>query len=87
MISPVLLVFGAGANVGLSVVKKFASEGYKVAAVARTPKDDLKSAAHLVISADLSKDPVEPIFEQVQKELGTPSVVVYNGSLSFSIPY
>ena len=81
MASPVLLFFGAGPNVGLSVISKFHSEGYKVAAVARTVKDDLKKAADKVITADLSGDPsnVTKIFEEVEKELGNPNVVVYNG--------
>jgi NAD(P)-dependent dehydrogenase (short-subunit alcohol dehydrogenase family) len=62
-------------------MSKFRSEGYKVAAVARTVKDDLKKAADKVITADLSGDPsnIAKIFEEVEKELGSPSAVVYNG--------
>ncbi|KUI68969.1 1-deoxy-11-beta-hydroxypentalenate dehydrogenase [Cytospora mali] len=77
--TPVLLLFGAGANTGLATAKKFAKEGYKVAAVTRSPSAELKETAHLILSADLT-DPssVETVFETVTKELGTPHVVVYN---------
>ncbi|OCL06394.1 hypothetical protein AOQ84DRAFT_432630 [Glonium stellatum] len=87
MASPVLLFFGAGPNVGLSVIKKFRSEGYKIAAVARTLRDDLKTITDKAIAADLSSDPsnIARIFEEVEKELGVPTVVVYNAySLTFA---
>lgn len=78
--SPVILIFGAGANTGISTAKKFAKEGYKVAAVSRNPAVELKAAADLIVPADLT-DPktVEAAFEQVIKELGVPHVVVYSG--------
>ncbi|ROW15201.1 hypothetical protein VPNG_03058 [Cytospora leucostoma] len=77
--TPVLLLFGAGANTGLATAKKFAKEGYKVAAVSRNPSAELKQTAHLIVPADLA-DPstVETVFETVTKELGVPHVVVYN---------
>lgn len=80
MSSPVILVLGAGANVGLSIAKKFAAEGWKVAAVARTIKDEIKANSSLALSADLS-DPESmiKIFNEVEAKLGTPNVVVYNG--------
>lgn len=85
MSSKVLLIFGAGPNTGLATVKKFANEGYKVAAVSRHPSDELKGSAHLIVPADL-KEPaqIEGVFEKVTKELGPPHVVIYNGSLPFS---
>lgn len=77
---PVLLLFGAGSNTGLATARKFAKEGYKVAAVSRSPSAALRSAAHLVVPADLA-DPrtVEAAFAAATAELGVPHVVVYNG--------
>lgn len=84
--SKVLLILGAGSNTGLATVKKFASEGYKVAAVSRHPSDELKKNAQLIVPADL-KDPsqVEEVFKQVTKKLGPPHVVIYNGSSSHEV--
>ncbi|KZT30179.1 putative short-chain dehydrogenase [Neolentinus lepideus HHB14362 ss-1] len=81
MSSPVLLVLGAGPNVGLAVARKFRKQGYKVAAAARHPTADVAKAADLVITADFS-DPtaVAAAFHRVKEELGVPSVVVYNGA-------
>ncbi|KAF3765033.1 NAD(P)-binding protein [Cryphonectria parasitica EP155] len=75
----VLLIFGAGPKVGLATVKKFSSEGYKVAAVSRHPSEELKKIADLIVPLDL-KDPtqIQPLFENVTKQLGPPHVVVYN---------
>lgn len=81
MSSPkVLLIFGAGPNVGIATVKKYSSAGYKVAAVSRHPSEELKKAADLTVPVDL-KDPtqIEPLFEKVTRELGPPHVVIYNG--------
>lgn len=78
--TPVLLLFGAGANTGVATAKKFAKEGYKVAAVTGHPTAELKETAHLIVPAVLT-DPnsIETVFETVTKELGTPHVVIYNG--------
>lgn len=78
--SPVILIFGAGANTGLATAKKFAKEGYKVAGVSRNPSAELKAATDLLVSADLTApETVEAAFEKVTKELGVPHVVVYSG--------
>ncbi|GKZ69463.1 hypothetical protein AnigIFM50267_004672 [Aspergillus niger] len=75
----VVLVFGAGKNVGLSVTRKFSAEGWKVVTVSRNPSKELEGAADLTITADLT-DPssVDGIFDRVEREFGTPHVVVYN---------
>ena len=79
MSGPVALIFGAGANVGLALASKFKQEGYKVAAVSRTIKDDLKKVAHKTISSSLTPEEVEKICTEVEKDLGPPNVVIYNG--------
>jgi NAD(P)-dependent dehydrogenase (short-subunit alcohol dehydrogenase family) len=82
MAPPVLLIFGAGANVGLAVMKIFRADGYKIAAVARSSKPDIVAAADKFIAADLSAEPsqIAEIFKDVQETLGRPNVVVYNGT-------
>ena len=80
MAAPVAIVFGAGANIGTAVSRRFTQEGYKVAGVARNPKDDLANVTAKAIAADLSKpEEVARVFEEVKKDLGYPSIVVYNG--------
>ncbi|KAI3392927.1 hypothetical protein diail_4976 [Diaporthe ilicicola] len=68
--TPVILIFGAGANTGLATAKKFAQEGYKVAAVSRNPSVELRAATDLIVPADLT-DPktVEEAFEKVTKDI------------------
>jgi len=79
--SPILLVLGAGRNVGINVTKLFAQHGYKTAVVARTPGSDLNDTADLVIKADLSKPAtVTEVFKEVVSKLGHPNVVVYNAA-------
>ncbi|CAK7199208.1 hypothetical protein SEUCBS139899_001881 [Sporothrix eucalyptigena] len=83
MSSPVALILGAGANIGQAVAKAFASEGYRIALVARSPPKKPEDGI-LHISGDL-EDPtsVAGIFDQVKKELGVPQVVVYNAASGF----
>ena len=79
MPEPVVLIFGAGANVGLAIARKFKQEGYKVAAVSRTIKDDLKQIADKAIASSLTPEEVQKIYSEVENDLGPPSAVIYNG--------
>jgi len=81
--SKVVLILGAGANVGKHVARTFASQGYKVASTSRTAKDTENSSDAIHIAADLS-DPasVAGVFAKVKASLGIPTVVVYNGKLA-----
>lgn len=80
MTAPVALIFGYGPRVGYDVARELAAQGYRVAVVSRSRKEDDTTEGYLRLQADLS-DPssVESIFSQVVQELGHPSVVVYNG--------
>ncbi|APA08969.1 hypothetical protein SS1G_02820 [Sclerotinia sclerotiorum 1980 UF-70] len=79
MAHKVLLFLGAGGNVGASSVELFKSKGYKVASVARTIKDEVRTHSDLCLTADFSNpSTIKSVFERVEKELGTPNVVVYN---------
>ena len=78
--SKVLLILGAGGNVGASVAKLFAQKGYKVAIAARRLDDAVDNNGQLQIKTDLSHpESVDSAFDKVTAEFGAPNVVVYNG--------
>jgi NAD(P)-dependent dehydrogenase (short-subunit alcohol dehydrogenase family) len=83
--SKILLILGAGPNIGASLAKAFASRGYKVATASRSPSkgDD---GADLHVTVDLAKPETVPgVFERVRSELGGEvGVVVYNGECALS---
>lgn len=84
--SHILLILGAGSNVGQSVAKEFASKGYRVALAARRLKEEDSTSQELHIPADLSNpSSVAEIFSKVKEKLGVPSVVVYNGRMSLTM--
>lgn len=79
-ISPVVLILGAGPKVGLPAAKAFASNGYKVAIAARSLKEADSTDNQLNIKSDFANpEDVVSAFTKVKKQLGIPSVVVYNG--------
>lgn len=78
--SPVVLILGAGPNVGQAIARTFASKGYKIALAARSLKEADSTDSQLNISSDFSKtDDVVNAFDKVKEVFGIPSVVVYNG--------
>ncbi|KAH8700948.1 hypothetical protein BGW36DRAFT_425747 [Talaromyces proteolyticus] len=79
--SPVVLIFGAGSNIGSHVARAFAAKNYKVALVARKLKEAESTPDQLHIQGDLS-DPSAVIdaFAKVKAAFGLPSVVVYNAA-------
>ncbi|KAI0836713.1 NAD(P)-binding protein [Hypoxylon sp. FL0890] len=75
---PTVLIIGAGPNVGEASAEAFAAAGYQVAVASRTQKLDAKFRHY---AFDASKPETVPaLFEQVSKDLGIPSVVIYNAS-------
>lgn len=78
--SPVILILGAGANVGAHVARAFAAKGYRVALTLSTSRDQETGTGDLYLQGDLA-DPgsVSEIFARVKDLLGPPSVVVHNG--------
>jgi NAD(P)-dependent dehydrogenase (short-subunit alcohol dehydrogenase family) len=79
----VLLLLGAGQNIGLATITTFKAQGYKVASVSRTPSDAIRNAADLVLTADFSEPScISDIFKQVETTLGIPNTVIYNGIYS-----
>ena len=80
MAKKVLLLYGSGPNVGAAILKKFAANEWKTAAVVRTLKDEYKKSADLVLQADLSDaQAIQKVYQETESKLGTPSCVVYNG--------
>ena len=79
--SPVALVLGAGSNVGMSVGRAFAAQGYRVALAARSLKEENSTPDELHIPSDFSESHSIPqIFTKVKAKFGNPHVVVYNGN-------
>lgn len=80
MSAPVLFVIGAGPKIGQFVADAFAEKGYKVAVAARSRENGIDEKGYFSLKLDLA-DPknVDGAFAKVTKELGIPSVVVYNG--------
>jgi NAD(P)-dependent dehydrogenase (short-subunit alcohol dehydrogenase family) len=78
--SPVILILGAGPNIGQGVARVFASHGYKVALAARSLNEADSTEDQLNIKVDFSNpEEVVNAFTRTRKLLGIPSVVVYNG--------
>ncbi|KAJ9607240.1 hypothetical protein H2200_008312 [Cladophialophora chaetospira] len=79
-IRPIVLILGAGPNIGSSIAKLFLSNGYRVALVARSLKTGTPAGDTLEVQGDLSKLSCIPeSFRVVREVWGHPSVVVYNG--------
>ena len=79
--SPVVLILGAGPNIGQSVARAFAAKGYRTALTSRKATEANNTANEIHIEADFT-DPSSVVnaFSKVNSVLGTPpSVVVYNG--------
>ncbi|KAK4033726.1 hypothetical protein C8A01DRAFT_39812 [Parachaetomium inaequale] len=80
---PVVLVFGAGANIGAALVRKFSGAAYRVAAVSRNAADPpvpSPDGGTLAVRADLSHPAqVSHAFDAVRQTWGAfPSVVIWN---------
>lgn len=86
--SRVALIFGAGSNIGASLVKGFLGAGYRVATVSRSNKPLPSSSSNsstsllLPIQADLSDPSTVPdVFAQLSAAgWPAPSVVIWNAA-------
>lgn len=78
--SPVILILGAGPNIGQGIARAFAAKGYKVALASRSLQEADSTPEQLHIKSDFTNtDDVVHAFVRTKKEMGVPSVVVYNG--------
>ena len=83
MAAQVVLILGAGANVGAKTAEVFAKSGYKVALVTRTITHHKDNTRDLVIQADFAEPlSIKSVFDEVKAKIGTPNVIVYNGAYS-----
>lgn len=70
MASPVILLLGAGPNIGHGIAKNFASHGYKVAVASRSG-GGAAGTDWLGIKADFTQPlSVKSVFDKVKSELG-----------------
>ena len=85
MSARILLVLGAGNNVGLHTAAAFEKQGYRVAVVSRSISAH-DYPEYLTINADFA-DPeaIRGVFDQVRTQLGEPNVVLYNGKWPFDL--
>ncbi|ORY25565.1 putative short chain type dehydrogenase [Naematelia encephala] len=84
---PVILILGAGPNIGQAVARTFAYHGYKVAVAARSIKAADSTDNQLNIPSDFSKtSDVINAFAQTKSRFGVPSVVIYNASAGHFTP-
>ncbi|KAH7323456.1 putative short chain type dehydrogenase [Rhexocercosporidium sp. MPI-PUGE-AT-0058] len=78
---PLMLLLGAGANIGEAVAKKFASSGFNVATAARSLDNSHVSPGRWTYKIDLNKpEDVTNLFTKVSSEVGIPNVVIYNAA-------
>ncbi|MGB3758314.1 MAG: SDR family NAD(P)-dependent oxidoreductase, partial [Rivularia sp. (in: cyanobacteria)] len=83
MSKPVCVIVGVGAGNGESFARKFADEGYQVAMLARNIDYLQKLSQEIPDSKayqyDVTKiDRAAELFNQIESEMGTVSVLVYN---------
>ncbi|SFB59047.1 short chain dehydrogenase [Cohnella sp. OV330] len=89
MSKPLLVVVGAGAGVSASVAKKFGSEGFKIALIARRTASLAALAEELTgqgieafaVEADATVPAaVEEAFARIRASFGEPSALLYNAA-------
>jgi NAD(P)-dependent dehydrogenase (short-subunit alcohol dehydrogenase family) len=78
------LIVGAGSGLSASLARLFARQGVKVALAARSVEKlgalCSETGAHAYACNATDPDQVERLFGLVEREIGTPDVVVYNAS-------
>ena len=93
---PVALVVGAGPGLGGAISRRFASEGYAIAAVRRRHGDELQALCEGIeeqggvargFEVDARREEaVGELFEQVESEMGAIEVAVFNPGANINIP-
>lgn len=79
---PVLLLLGYGANIGQAAAQKFEAAGFRVAIAARSLSEEKISDQRWSYPVDLAHPKaVADLFAKTTKDIGIPSVVIYNGNI------
>lgn len=83
---PLLLLLGAGANIGQAVQKRFLDSGYNIVIAARSLQDNHPSPEIWSYKIDLNKpNDVSKLFSKLSKDIGIPNVIIYNGTSIFRL--
>ena len=78
--SPIVLILGAGSNVGQHVAQAFREKGYRIALAARSVKESDNTDEQVYLPSDFSHpNSIVEAFSKIESSLGAPSVVIYNG--------
>lgn len=82
MSKPIILVLGAGPNIGKAISIKFHAAGYAIALASRSIPDGPTPEGHFGIKVDLSSpNSIPSVFAKVKQALGSaPNTVVYNAA-------
>ena len=82
MDKPVAVVVGVGPGLGSAVARRFAAAGFAVAVARRRPEESADLAEEIggrAYACDATEqDSVDAMFAAIDKELGSPRVMVYN---------
>ncbi|KAJ7809855.1 hypothetical protein B0H14DRAFT_2864975 [Mycena olivaceomarginata] len=78
----IAFIIGAGKNIGAATASALKGKGYQVAVGSRKPViDEIKKNGYFPVAVDASNaESVQAAFAQVNKELGAPSVVIFNAA-------
>ena len=78
----VVLILGAGPNVGHHVVTLFMRKGYKVASASRSRQNKIIDDMSMDLHVDLSlSESISEVFDQLRSLWVPPSLVIYNGAM------
>lgn len=78
--APIILILGAGPNIGQSIARIFAAKGFRIALASRRANEAFNTSDQIYIPSDFSEpNAIINVFTKVKSSLGIPSVVVYNG--------
>ncbi|KAH6843096.1 hypothetical protein B0I37DRAFT_383685 [Chaetomium sp. MPI-CAGE-AT-0009] len=85
--SPIVLILGAGSNVGHHVAQGFRNKGYRIALAARSVKESDNTDEQVYLPSDFS-DPnsIVEAFSKLKSSLGAASVVIYNAAAGKANP-
>ncbi|KAJ7619549.1 hypothetical protein FB45DRAFT_1033397 [Roridomyces roridus] len=82
--SPLIaFIIGSGPNIGKHTAVALKAKGYQVAIGSRKPVvEEVKKDGYLPVALDITRpETIKEAFASVNKELGPPSVVIFNGSV------
>jgi NAD(P)-dependent dehydrogenase (short-subunit alcohol dehydrogenase family) len=84
--SPLIaFIIGAGRNIGEHTAAALKAKGYQVALGSRKPDEDqIKKDGYFPVAIDAeSPETLKAAFSQINRELGPPNVVIFNGICFF----